>query len=242
MCDVDATTDPAIHTETTIEAEPGPDHVQDGETSGTLAALTTPGEDNHIPASKVISEWSPAEKRQLRSFLSTRGHLSWSRIAQEYEEMYHMGRSPSSIAGQARCLGLSVGRKPRKKRARPAKRDPLVLKVRFPSNNKPSLAEPATPNDRVQQPAGISLGGEAPQEIVQQTHQLPDMTSSPIDVSLEHARQLQDMTSSPMDVSLVSPFIGPNVPSMVQFSTTKNFASVRQSNYESPGSFGLILN
>jgi hypothetical protein len=114
MCDVDANTDSAVHTETRIDAEPNPDHCRDGETGSTLAALSTSGEESHIPPLKMTSAWSPLEKRQLRAFLSTRGHLSWSRIAQEYEEIFHRGRSPSFISGQARCLGLSVGRKPRK--------------------------------------------------------------------------------------------------------------------------------
>ena len=106
MCDVDANTDSAVHTETRIDAEPNPDHCRDGETGSTLAALSTSGEESHIPPLKMTSAWSPLEKRQLRAFLSTRGHLSWSRIAQEYEEIFHRGRSPSSISGQARCLGL----------------------------------------------------------------------------------------------------------------------------------------
>lgn len=227
MCDVEANTDSAVHTETRIDAEPSPDHCRDGETGSTLAALSTSGEESHIPPLKMTSAWSPLEKRQLRAFLSTRGHLSWSRIAQEYEEIFHRGRSPSSISGQARCLGLSVGRKPRKKpaqQAQPAKRDPLVLKVRFPSDNKPSLTEQTKSAERVQQPTGNSLGEEDPGKIS------------------EHTPQLPDMASSPMNVHVASPSVGPNVPSMMQFITTKDYANVRQSNHVSPGSFGLILN
>lgn len=227
MRDVDANTDSAVHTETRIDAEPSPDHCRDGETGSTLAALSTSGEESHIPPLKMTSAWSPLEKRQLRAFLSTRGHLSWSRIAQEYEEIFHRGRSPSSISGQARCLGLSVGRKPRKKpaqQAQPAKRDPLVLKVRFPSDNKPSLTEQTKSAERVQQPTGNSLGEEDPGKIS------------------EHTPQLPDMASSPMNVHVASPSVGPNVPSMMQSITTKDYANVRQSNHVSPGSFGLILN
>ncbi|OQE69423.1 hypothetical protein PENNAL_c0134G03825 [Penicillium nalgiovense] len=227
MCDVEANTDSAVHTETRIDAEPSPDHCRDGETGSTLVALSTSGEESHIPPLKMTSAWSPLEKRQLRAFLSTRGHLSWSRIAQEYEEIFHRGRSPSSISGQARCLGLSVGRKPRKKpaqQAQPAKRDPLVLKVRFPSDNKPSPTEQTKSAERVQQPTGNSLGEEDPGKIS------------------EHTPQLPDMASSPMNVHVASPSVGPNVPSMMQFITTKDYANVRQSNHVSPGSFGLILN
>ncbi|KAI1828729.1 hypothetical protein CBS147337_10465 [Penicillium roqueforti] len=169
----------------------------------------------------------PFGKETIARFLEYQGHLSWSRIAQEYEEIFHRGRSPSSISGQARCLGLSVGRKPRKKPAQPAqpaKRDPLVLKVRFPSDNKPSLTEQTKSAERVQQPTGNSLGEEDPGKIS------------------EHTPQLPDTASSPMNVHVASPSVGPNVPSMMQFITTKDYANVRQSNHVSPGSFGLILN
>ncbi|CDM32633.1 unnamed protein product [Penicillium roqueforti FM164] len=50
------------------------------------------------------------------------------------------------------------------------------------------------------------------------------------------------MASSPINVHVASPSVSPNVPSIMQFITTKDHANVRQSNHISPGSFGLILN
>ena len=78
---------------------------------------------------RASSWWSQSEKRQLRDFLATRQHLSWSRIAHEYEERYHKGRSSSSIAGQAHSMGISPGNKRRKPRGKLGRREHLVLRV-----------------------------------------------------------------------------------------------------------------
>jgi hypothetical protein len=123
MCDLDINTDGAVYNESGLEIGLSPDSCLD----------ITPGENSKTLPAKVVSGWTPSEKRQLRTFLRTRGHLSWSRIALEYEEAFYKGRSALSIAGQARYLGLSVGRPPRNKPVRQTRRDPLVLKVRLPS-------------------------------------------------------------------------------------------------------------
>lgn len=104
------------------------------EVRGDGVAGSSVSDDNNFQSETGPSAWTPSERVQLRAFLSTREHLSWSRIAQEYEELYHMGRSSSSIAKQARRMGLHVGRKSRKRRVRSAQREPLVLNVRFPPN------------------------------------------------------------------------------------------------------------
>jgi hypothetical protein len=218
MGDVDTNTDFPIHTKTTTEAEPSLKPSMDGETSNSIPRLSTPRENSHTPPVRVVSGWSPSEKRQLRTFLKTRGHLSWSRIAQEYEEISHKGRSPSSIRGQARCLGLSVGRQPRKKPGRPKRRDPLVLRVRFPSVS----TEQTTPTESAQ--TGTLVGEEISLE------------------TCEHGYQLQDATRSPKEGPPVSSYVRPGLPPTVQFSPNENSPKVRQANQQSPGSFGLILN
>ncbi|KAJ5891350.1 uncharacterized protein N7473_007578 [Penicillium subrubescens] len=218
MGDVDTNTDLAIHTETRTAAEPSLEPSLDGETSNSIPRLSISGENSHTPPVRVVSGWSPSEKRQLRTFLKTRGHLSWSRIAQEYEEIFHKGRSISSIRGQARCLGLSVGRQSRKKPGRPKRRDPLVLRVRFPSDSTEQTTSTESAPTRARVGEDISLE------------------------TSEHGYQMQEATRSPEEGLPVSSYVGPSLPPMGQFSPNENSAEFRQPNHQPPGSFGLILN
>lgn len=99
-----------------VDVERSPVLRQQDETSH---VVNTPlmGDGDHISSpTRVISPWCSSEKRQLRTFLSTRHHLTWSEIAQEYEQMFHKGRSLSSIANQARKLGLLIPRKSKRSR------------------------------------------------------------------------------------------------------------------------------
>jgi hypothetical protein len=174
--------------------------------------LITPEENSKTSPAKVVSGWTPSEKRQLRTFLRTRGHLSWSRIAREYEETFHKGRSASSISGQARYLGLSVGRPPRNKSARQTRRDPLVLKVHFPSQS----TERTRSTESAEYPTGALLCDGIPRE------------------SCQHDNELQGHPASPCP--------SPSLSSNVQFSTDEDSATVRQGNHDLRGPFDLILN
>lgn len=211
MCDLDTNTDGAAHDEPELETESRPESYPDVE-GDTLMTLITPGENSKTPPAKVVSGWTPSEKRQLRTFLRTRGHLSWSRIAQEYEETFHKGRSASSISGQARYLGLSVGRPPRNKPVRQTRRDPLVLKVRFPSQS----SERTGTTESVEYPTGALLDDEISRE------------------SCQHDDELHGQPTSPCP--------SPGLPFDVQFSTDEDSATVRQGNHDLPGPFDLILN
>jgi hypothetical protein len=53
--DVDANTDPAIHTETRIEPKPRPERCPDGETGNPLATLSISRENGHTPPVKEVS-------------------------------------------------------------------------------------------------------------------------------------------------------------------------------------------
>ncbi|KAJ5547486.1 hypothetical protein N7513_003560 [Penicillium frequentans] len=219
MWDAGEEADPVVHNETMINDENSNDHCPDGRNSTSLAAQNTPSANNLQASVKSMSPWSHSEKRQLRSFLSTRGHLSWSRIALEYEEEFHKGRSPSSISGQARCLGLSVGRKSNKK---PARRDPLVLKVRVPPTGRSSSSEEIT-----------SAG--------------PDLTETcvgdetPI-ASSARSHSLQDRPNSAMECHTTSPCGSSNPPFILQSNAKKNHTDLRHSDPETPKSFASILN
>ncbi|KAJ5292071.1 hypothetical protein N7478_001322 [Penicillium angulare] len=97
-----------------------------------------------------ISSWTASERGQLRAFLASRKHMSWSRIAQEYEQEYHKGRSASSISGQARTMGVHMGCKSKKQRSKTARTGLLVLKVDFgkdqpDTNNRPADTTVANP-------------------------------------------------------------------------------------------------
>lgn len=218
ICDVELYTDPTYHTETRNEAEPIAERCLDGVTGNNLATPSSTSEKCQTPPIKVSSGWSPSDKSQYRT-LSTRGHLSWSRLAQEYEEIFHKGRSPSSLSGQARSLGLSVGRQPRRKPGRPKRRDPLVLKVRFSSDS----TKRTTPIAPVQHPTVSPLQDEVSRE----RH--------------DDGCIMQDIPRS-LEGNPSSPYVGPNLPSMAQFGTNEDYAKVRQTDHEQPGSFGLILN
>lgn len=107
---------------------------------------------------RATSSWSLSEKRQLRDFLATRQHLSWSRIAREYEERYHKGRSSSSIAGQAHSMGISPRNKNRKTRGKLGRREHLVLKVpSLPSPTKNASSMESLPDDSLRPPSASAL-------------------------------------------------------------------------------------
>ena len=223
MCDDGDISNLEFDFETIIDKDVG-DHCRNREASITPTSLDISTENNLKAPLKLVSPWSPLEKRQLRSFLSTRGHLSWSRIALEYEAEYHRGRSPSSIAGQARCLGLSVGRKSNKKPTRTARRDPLVLKVRVPPIDKLSSSEEVTSAGPVQTSTGTCVREESPIASSARSHYLQDCPSSPVEFHTTSAR-----------ASSNSPFI-------LQPSAKKDHTILRQSDPELPASFGFILN
>ncbi|KAJ5253149.1 hypothetical protein N7489_003559 [Penicillium chrysogenum] len=123
---IDAKTDSVVYTKTRIDVELSPDHYRDRETGSTLMALSISGEESYIPPLKITLAWSPLEKRQLRAFLSTRGHLSWSRIA---------GRSPSSISGPARCLSLSIRPSPASQARSASAKSPFSIRQTISDRN-----------------------------------------------------------------------------------------------------------
>ncbi|KAJ5559425.1 hypothetical protein N7513_001824 [Penicillium frequentans] len=180
MCDIDEVSNPALDFEMTIDKDMD-DDFRDRQASITPTSQETLTENTFKAPLKLISAWSPSEKRQLRDFLSTRGHLSWSRIALEYEAEYHKGRSASSIAGQARCLGLSVGRKPSKKPTSTVRRDPLVLKVRVPQIDKFSSFEEATSAGPAHIPTTPCSEEANPFPNSPPSHHLQDCSSPPVE-------------------------------------------------------------
>ncbi|KAJ5555981.1 hypothetical protein N7513_003623 [Penicillium frequentans] len=220
MWDAGEEADPVIHNETMID-ENSNGHCPDGRNSTSLAAQNTPRANNLEASVKSMSPWSHSEKRQLRSFLSTRGHLSWSRIALEYEEEFHKGRSPSSIAGQARCLGLSVGRKSNKK---PARRDPLVLRVRVPPIGRSSSSEEITSAGPDQTLTETRVGDETPIASSARSH------------------SLQDRPNSAMECHTTSPRNSSNSAFILQSNAKKNHTDLRLSDPGTPRSFASILN
>lgn len=223
MCDNDAASLPALDFEMIIDKDMD-DDFRDRQASITPATPETTTESASKGPLKLISAWSPLEKRRLRDFLSTRGHLSWSRIALEYEAKFHKGRSASSIAGQARSLGLSVGHKSSKKRTRTVRRDPLVLKVRVPHVDKLSSCEEATSARPAQTPTTPYL--EEPN---------PSPNSSP-------SHELQDCSSPPADSHTIRPRVSPDSFFPLPPSARNDHMILRHTDHDLPRSFDLILN
>lgn len=223
MCDIDEVSNPALDFEMTIDKDMD-DDFRDRQASITPTSQETLTENTFKAPLKLISAWSPSEKRQLRDFLSTRGHLSWSRIALEYEAEYHKGRSASSIAGQARCLGLSVGRKPSKKPTSTVRRDPLVLKVRVPQIDKFSSFEEATS-------AGPAHIPTTP--CSEEANPFPNSPPS---------HHLQDCSSPPVEFHTIRPRVSSDSFFLLPPSAKNNHINLRHSDHELPRSFDLILN
>lgn len=191
MCDNDEASLPALDFEMTIDKDMD-DDFRDRQASITPTSPETFTESASKAPLKLITAWNPLERRQLRDFLSTRGHLSWSRIALEYEAEFLRGRSASSIAGQARCLGLSVGRKSSKKLTRTVRRDPLVLKVRVPHINKLSSCEEATSTRPAQTPTTPYLKEPNPSPNSSPSHDLQDCSSPPAESHMIRLRVSSD--------------------------------------------------
>ncbi|KAJ5152447.1 hypothetical protein N7492_009727 [Penicillium capsulatum] len=134
------------------------------------------------------SWWSPTEKRQLRDFLATRQHLSWSRIAQEYEERYHKGRSPASIAGQAYHMRISPRNKSRKTRGKLGRGEHLVLKIpSLPGEKAPSGLQGLS-DGPLRSPSGSALDEPTRRENSAQQPQVQEEA----DVSLEYDLSSRD--------------------------------------------------
>ncbi|KAJ5556626.1 hypothetical protein N7494_000541 [Penicillium frequentans] len=204
MCDIDEVSNPALDFEMTIDKDMD-DDFRDRQASITPTSQETLTENTFKAPLKLISAWSPSEKRQLRDFLSTRGHLSWSRIALEYEAEYHKGRSASSIAGQARCLGLSVGRKPSKKPTSTVRRDPLVLKVRVPQIDKFSSFEEATSAGPAHIPTTPCSEEANPFPNSPPSHHLQDCSSPPVEFHTIRPRLLDHQSASEASRSAETP-------------------------------------
>jgi hypothetical protein len=117
-------------------------------------------------------------------------------------------------------MGLSVGRQPRRKPGRPKRRDPLVLKVSFPSHS----TEQRWSSASVEHSTRAGLDEEISQE------------------GCQEGDELQGMTTSAMKGHLASPSASPSLHSDVRLSTDEDYATVRQANHDLPGFFDLILN
>ncbi|KAJ5982122.1 hypothetical protein N7451_012222 [Penicillium sp. IBT 35674x] len=218
MCDAGEKADPVLHNETIIDKDIG-DHCRNRQASITLMSLDTSTENNLKEPLKLVSAWSAffIKKKAIAQL------LEYQRPFELYVAKYHRGRSSSSIAGRARCLGLSVGRKSSKKPTRTVRRVPLVLNVRVSPIDKLSSSEEVTSAGSVQSPTGTCVGEETPNASSAPSHSLQDYPGSPV-----------EFHTTSLCVSSDSLFI-------LQPSAKRNYPNLRQSDPELPVTFGFIL-